>query len=123
MPMKTTITTLLCISTLVTGLAAQEGRRPVDISIEGVDDLSLVTQPSLGGGPPIGCLSTIRDQATSNCLMASSTATSGVLYPYPGVGNVFTAPAFVGSGTNNVASGTYSFVGGGEDNQAGGPLM
>ncbi len=54
------------------------------------------------------CAASIRDQANpSQCLQASSVPSPGLLFPPPHDG-----------GVNNVASGTNSFIGGGQDNQA-----
>jgi len=91
-------------------------RVPVDVSIAGG-----------GGGPStIGiqvgrsCIQRILDQANGGCLQASSTPTNGLLLPYPGIDNTFTAPALVAGGERNVASGARAFVGGGYDNVASG---
>jgi len=60
------------------------------------------------------------DQATGRCLVASSTPTLGLLHPYPGLNNGFLAPAFVGGGENNQATGPWSTVSGGRGNLASG---
>ena len=52
------------------------------------------------------CAATIKDQGDdSQCIMANSTPTLGMLYPYPGINNVFKHGAFVGGGLNNEATG------------------
>ncbi len=69
---------------------------------------------------PLSCANSLQDQAAAGCLEASSTATSGLLFPYPGSSNTFSAPSFVAGGVGNMATGTYSFVGGGRFNIASG---
>ena len=99
---------------------------PPDISLRGLGDIArVVTSPTNGGtlfaappfepplGPPFVCVDSIADQATAGCLTASSTPTSGVLFPYPGINNTFVGPAFVGGGEDNQATGPWSAVGNG----------
>ena len=54
-------------------------RVPVDVSIQG-----LTVAPSTGAPTPFICVPSIADQAAAGCLMASSTPTFGLLFPYPG---------------------------------------
>jgi len=134
---------MLLVATLAPALALRSAsqepergravaRRPVDVAVEGLG-ASWRTAPRAArgfsggpggpgaaapsqapsGGPPFACVKTIADQATNGCLSASSTPTLGALFPYPGIDNVFVAPAFVGGGENNSASGDYATVGGG----------
>ncbi len=71
------------------------------------------TQSAIG---PLACADSLNDQAGPGCLQASSTATSGLLFPYPGNNNAFAAPSVVAGGGNNSASGSYATVGGGYGN-------
>jgi len=136
---------MLLVSTLITAFAprsvAQEpgqpkvgSRRPVDVSVEGVgqatrrapgdipqggSSIGFLARPSADGlDTPLDCLESIADQATGSCLTASSTPTLGMLYPYPGLNNVFVPQAFVGGGENNQATGSWSTIGGGYRNTA-----
>jgi len=70
------------------------------------------SQPGQLPGEPqpllASCLNSIRDQANPGvCLQATSVPTAGKLFPGPHLG-----------GVNNLQSGTNSFVGGGQNNQA-----
>ena len=75
--------------------------------------ISVATSAGLSGAYPVVatplCATRIRDQANPGgpCLSASSVPTPGLLYPPPHDG-----------GLNNIQSGTHSFVGGGQNNQA-----
>jgi hypothetical protein len=81
-----------------------------------------------GGGAPssiglrvgLSCIQRIADQATGDCLVASSIPTLGRLFPYPGSENVFdpTLRSFVGGGGNNQAACEGSAIGGGLNNSA-----
>jgi hypothetical protein len=63
------------------------------------------------------CLDFIEDQATGNCVKASSVPTFGQLLPYSGINNLMNAAgAFAGGGESNQATGTWSTVGGGFNN-------
>ncbi len=123
--MNATIPMLLIVATvtLAPQSAAQKtnqprkpgasARVPVDVSLQGLGDVSglalgdaarggrVFVTPSVGSVSPLAfsCAPSIRDKATGKCLQADSTPTFGLLFPYPGI--------------NNVASGQYSFVGGG----------
>ena len=67
------------------------------------------------------CAGSIKDRAGGNaCLEASSIPTFGLLLPYPGMNNVFAAPAFVGGGQNNMASDDMATVGGGRNRELSG---
>jgi len=84
---------------------------------------SLFAQTSTNAAAPgatniLDCVRSLRDQNGGPCLEASSLATSGLLFPYPGIDNTFTAPAVVSGGRDNVASGLRSTVGGGDSNIA-----
>jgi hypothetical protein len=64
--------------------------------------------PPLMATPGVLCATSVEDSgAPGNCLQATSVPTPGLLFPPPHDG-----------GVNNVSSGTNSFIGGGQDNQA-----
>ena len=128
--MRTMIPMLLFVSAAATGFAPQSAaqktnqpekpvasmRVPVDFSLQGLGGPS-----TIGLTATTSCLDSIQDRGSGgNCLMASSTPSSGVLFPYPGINNTFVAPAFVGGGENNQATGGWSTVGGGRNNDASG---
>jgi len=122
---------------LVSSLSAQRAgsseheevrpRRPVDVSVEGLREAPRRAPRDSAAGRSTGvaarrlrldCLESIADRATGVCLTASSTPTHGMLYPYPGLDNVFVPQAFVGGGEDNQATGPWSTVGGGKLNRA-----
>ena len=70
--------------------------------------------------PTLICADSINDQGGSGCLQASSVPTSGLLFPYPGDNNVFTAPAVIAGGKDNTTSGLFAAIGGGQNNTAAG---
>ena len=90
--MNTCLRALVCASVLVAGISAQDStkgtRRPVDLSTTGSEDLVAT----------LACIQRIRDQSNGGCLMTNSNPTFGMLFPYPGINNAFTGPAFVGGG-------------------------
>ena len=111
--MSATIFLLTYASLLAPGLApqrtTQEGRtranaivRPVEVSLQGWgEDTSGGIQPlTFGPITPLLCLEKIADQASSNCLTASSTPTLGSLYPL--------GPEFNIDGAGNIRIGTGS---------------
>ena len=88
-------------------------RVPVDVSLIGGGQSNAV----IAGGPTIQaplvvdpkCVASIRDQSDA-CIEANSTATFGMLFPYPGINNTFVAPALVGGGEKNQATGSWSTI-------------
>ncbi len=123
--MNATIPMLLIVATVAFApqSAAQQARQlrepvtssrvPVDVSLQGVG--TIPASRSSGVGLRLECLQSIADQADpSACLMASSLPTFGMLHPYPGIENVSSGQySFVGGGQNNTASGKRATVGGG----------
>ena len=104
---------------------------PVDVSLSGMGDASVLASTSRGGlGSPLGlvaslsCVQRLADQATGGCLLASSEPTPGMLFPPPhdgGFNNTASGSrAFLGGGQRNRASGPFSVIGGGSDNAASG---
>ena len=61
--------------------------RPPALDVESRSRGSLERLPS-----PASCMLSLRDLITGGCLEASSSATSGLLFPYPGMDNRFAAP-------------------------------
>lgn len=70
----------------------------------------------------LDCVRAIEDQNGGACLEASSVATQGLLFPYPGEGNVFAERSVVSGGVNNDATGFRATIGGGEANSATGTV-
>ena len=111
---------LVGLALVVLPVGAQNpGRRvdvPVDVSTAGITSQDLVAR--------LACVQRIADQATSGCLLASSTPTPGMLFPPPhdgGVNNTASGSrAFLGGGQNNSAPGPVSVIGGGSGNTASG---
>lgn len=91
--------------------ATESARTPaVQGATNGSTSLALVSAQTI-------CLDSIEDQATGNCLSASSAPTFGLLFPYPGINNTMSgSAAFVGGGESNLATGVWSTVGGGSNN-------
>ena len=92
------------VFTLNSALSAQttstSGRTPVTPT-------AMERSPLIAG---TACATSIRDQAKPDvCIEANSTPTLGMLYPYPGLNNVFTPQAFVGGGESDrrANDGTY----------------
>ena len=106
----------------------QEGRtranavaRPVDVSLQGWSEGTSGGIQPLTFGPitPLLCLEKIADQASSNCLTASSTPTLGSLYPLgpefsiDGAGNIL-----IGNGSIYMAGALFIHTEGGTRNTA-----
>jgi len=66
----------------------------------------------------LDCVNSLRDANGGSCIEASSAATLGLLLPYPGQNNTFSAPAVIAGGESNGASGASAFIGGGLSNTA-----
>ena len=81
---------------------------------------SAASDAQLRARPHSHCADSITDRSGGPCLRASSTPTSGLLFPYPGANNTFAAPAVVAGGTGNAAGGVRASVGGGLNNAASG---
>ena len=74
----------------------------------------------------LDCVRGLQDQNGGGCIEASSAATFGLLFPYPGLNNTFDSATgdVVSGGTGNTANGDFpghSTVGGGDQNSASGP--
>ena len=111
---RTPLPTLIIGLALAFAVSAQTtgttGRAPVNTTIP--NGAPIVT---------VHCAAAIDDQVDpTQCIWASSRPRLGMLYPYPGLDNLFTAPSFVGGGRDNTAVGQYSSVGGGKGNTASG---